>query len=147
MKSALRSHLCSGRRIYAEGGGLAYLCQQLETPEGHMRRMVGLLPAAARLSRKPYAPTPVELTLDQANWLGAAGATLRGYRNTNWRLEPLGALASFVPQTDHPDDMVGSFPLVGSLLHLNFAAQPAFLDRFFQPHRPRPCADPWTTSQ
>src|SRR5438445_640566 len=31
---ALRDHVCAGKRIYAEGGGLAYLCQQLALPSG-----------------------------------------------------------------------------------------------------------------
>ena len=31
MKLSLRNHIRSGGRIYAEGGGLAYLCQQMET--------------------------------------------------------------------------------------------------------------------
>ena len=30
MLFALREHACTGRRMYAEGGGLAYLCQQLD---------------------------------------------------------------------------------------------------------------------
>ena len=43
MMLALRNHLCAGRRIYADGGGLAYLCQYLETPEGKWGAMVGAL--------------------------------------------------------------------------------------------------------
>jgi hypothetical protein len=36
---------------------------------------------------------------------------------------------------------------VGSLLHLNFAAQPDFLRRFFYPQLPEPgSADLWTLS-
>ena len=34
MMTALKEHVCSGRRIYAEGGGLAYLCQHVETADG-----------------------------------------------------------------------------------------------------------------
>ena len=32
LQAALRDHVCSGRRIYAEGAGMAYLCQSLVFP-------------------------------------------------------------------------------------------------------------------
>jgi cobyrinic acid a,c-diamide synthase len=47
MHLALKSHLCSGGRLYAECGGLAYLCQQLETADGQRWSMVGVLRATA----------------------------------------------------------------------------------------------------
>jgi len=145
IKAALRSHLRRGNRVYAEGGGLAYLCQQLETPDGRLRRMVGVFPTTARLSRKPTPPVPVEVTLDRANWLGHAGARLRGYRNSSWLLEPADALAGFVAEPDRRYDIVGTYQAVGSQLHLNFAAQPSFLHHFFYPHLPRPqVPDPWS---
>lgn len=147
MKAALRSHLRAGRRIYGEGGGLAYLCQQMETPGGQLSRMVGILPAAARLKRPPTSPEPVEVTLAQPSWLGDRGARLRGYRNPNWDLEPVGRLAGFVSEENHRHDLVGSFQAIGSLLHLNFAAQPEFLARFFHPCLARPgVPDPWNAA-
>jgi len=147
MKSALRSHLRAGRRIYGEGGGLAYLCQQMETPEGPLRRMVGILPAAARLKRPPISPEPVEVTLAEPSWLGDRGVRLRGYRNPNWDLEPVGRLAGFVSEKGHRYDLAGSFRAIGSLLHLNFAAQPEFLARFFHPRVARPgVPDPWSAT-
>jgi cobyrinic acid a,c-diamide synthase len=146
MKAALRSHLAKGRRIYGEGGGAAYLAQQLETPGGELKRMVGILPAVARLERPPTTSVPVEVTLTRRSWLGEAGAQLRGYRNASWRLQPLGALSSFVAEEEHRHELVGSFRAIGSLLHLNFAAQPGFLRQFFYPRVPEPgFADPWTT--
>ncbi len=60
MKAALRNHLRAGRRIYAEGGGLAYLCQQMESLDGVSetdggdypgRRAVDALPLAAAADR------------------------------------------------------------------------------------------------
>ena len=77
--SALREHVCSGRRIYAEGSGLAYLCQALVFPDGRRVPMVGVLPAEAHLSPQPCSPRPIELTLAGGTWLGPAGVRLRGY--------------------------------------------------------------------
>jgi cobyrinic acid a,c-diamide synthase len=145
MAAALRNHLRSGRRIYAEGGGLAYLCQELETPTGGCHRMVGLFPAAARLCRRRVRPVPVEVTLARPSWLGPAGTRLRGYRNPVWELEPAGGLGTLaVPTRAQHHDLVVSFQAVGSLVHLNFAAQPELLRHFFHPVRPaRSVADPW----
>lgn len=144
MTAALRSHLSSGGRVYAEGGGAAYLCQQMETPSGELKRMVGIFPAAARLKRKPSDPKPVEATLCRPNWLAARETRLRGYRNGCWDMEPLGPLTGFVAEETHRHDLVGSFRAIGSMLHLNFAARPGLLRRFFHPQLPEPTfVDPW----
>jgi cobyrinic acid a,c-diamide synthase len=136
MTAALRSHLCAGRRVYGEGGGAAYLCQQMETPDGEFKRMVGVLPAVARLVAGPRCAEPLELTLSRPNWLGNAGAQVRGYQNASWRLEPTGELTSFLAEPAYQYCLVGSFHSVGSLVHLDFAVQPAFLDHFFCPETP-----------
>jgi len=144
MKAALRSHLAAGRRVYAEGGGAAYLCQQMETPDGNFRRMVGIFPAAARLKRAPTRPTPIEVTLSEANWLGEARTRLCGYRNARWEIEPVGHLPRFVAEEPYRYDLVGSFRAIGSMLHLDFAAHPLSLDPFFYPRDPQPSfSDPW----
>lgn len=144
MTAALRSHLAAGGRVYGEGGGAAYLCQQMETPSGDLKRMVGILPAAARLRRTGADATPVDVTLDRANWLGGRHTRVRGYRDFNWDLEPLGPLAGFVADARHRFDLVGSYRAIGSLLHLDFAAQPKFLRRFFHRQVREPeFADPW----
>jgi cobyrinic acid a,c-diamide synthase len=145
IKLALRNHLRNGGRMYAEGGGLAYLCQEIEIAEGDLRRMVGVFPAIARPNQTDSPPTPVEVTLDREIWLGPPGTRLRGYRNPSWHLEPAGTLASCVVEPDHRYDLVRSSRAIGSRLHLNFAALPNLLPSFFQPHvlQSDP-ADPWT---
>jgi cobyrinic acid a,c-diamide synthase len=130
---ALRTHLCSGRRIYAEGGGLAYLCQHLQTPDGRLHPMVGLLPAIARLNPKPASPQPVEIHLGARNWLGDTGTALRGYRNTYWILEPANGLCCYVADRGHEEDLVGRGQAIGSRVHLNFALQPDAFHHLFMP--------------
>lgn len=136
MAAALRSHLCAGRRIYGEGGGAAYLCQQMETPSGELKRMAGILPAIARFQKGDPVAEPVEVTLFRPNWLGDYGARLHGYRTGAWRFEPSGKLTGLVAEADHQFDLVGSFLSVGSLLHLAFAAEPELVDHFFCPASP-----------
>ncbi len=130
---ALKDHICAGRRVYAEGGGLAYLCQHVELADGAMVPMIGVLRAVARRNPQPTPPEAVELTLAVDSWLGAAGTQVRGYRNSNWLLEPTGCLTHFAAEADGQLDLIGRHQVIGSRVHLNFAAQPALLGRFFQP--------------
>lgn len=135
MLLALRNHVRAGRRVYAEGGGLAYLCQRLESQDGSMVPMIGALPALAR--RNPHAghATPVEATLAIDNWLAPAGAQLRGYLNEHWTLEPVGSLVSYLREPGRELDLVGQYQVIGSRLHLNFAAQAQFLKGFLRPRQ------------
>jgi cobyrinic acid a,c-diamide synthase len=136
MAAALRSHLCAGRRVYGEGGGAAYLCQQMETPNGEFRRMAGVLPAVARFHQDRAPLRPVDVTLAQSSWLGNAGTRLRGYRNNAWSFDSAGQFSGLVADPDDRVTLAGAFQSVGSLLHLNFAAQPSLLNRFFRPQIP-----------
>ena len=106
--------------------------------------MVGILPAAARWKRGPATPTPVEVTLNRPNWLGKPSSRLRGYRNGCGEIEPICPLTGFVQEPSHRYDLVGSFRAIGSMLHLDFAARPALVRRFFYPLAPQSSlADPW----
>lgn len=133
MMLAIRNHICAGRRVYAEGGGLAYLCQHLEATNQRLIPMVGALPAVALRNLTAGPPERAELTLKRSSWLGAAGSRLRGYRNDAWRLEPTGELALYGGQAEQLD-LIGRHHVIGSRLHLNFALQLDFLRRFFRPH-------------
>lgn len=136
IQSALRTHVCSGRRIYAEGGGLAYLCRYIQDYNGQCLPMSGILPATARLNPEPVTLDPVEATLTTGNWLAPADTTLRGYLNPYWIIEPAGELTRYLSDPRHAFDLIGRHHAVGSRLHLNFAAQPAVFRSFLQPHAP-----------
>jgi cobyrinic acid a,c-diamide synthase len=131
--AALREHVCAGRRVYAEGGGMAYLCQHLALPDGLHVPMAGVLPAVAHLSPHLRAPEPIELTLPGTNWLGRPGQRLRGYLNGNWRLEPRGPLGSYLGQSANGCEMIERHQAIGSRVHVNLAAQPTLLESFLQP--------------
>ncbi len=137
---ALRDHVCSGKRIYAEGGGLAYLCQQLALPSGGRVPMTGILPAVAHANPEPPRPRPVELTLSKDHWLGHRGRRVRGYLSERWRLEPVGPISSCIAEPQHRLDLVERHQAVGSRVHLNLALQPALLQSFL---RPAPAALAW----
>lgn len=135
MIAALRSHLCAGRRIYAEGGGAAYLCRQMETPWGEFRRMAGILPAVARRLSEPVPAIPAEVRLASATWLGPAGTLLRGYRDPHWQFSPLEDPNRSGSEETDSHQILGDFQAIGSPLHLDFAADPCCLKHLFYPER------------
>jgi cobyrinic acid a,c-diamide synthase len=133
---ALRDHVRQGKRIYAEGDGLAYLCQQVQLADAAPYAMAGILPAVAVAQQDQSPPEPVEITLACHHWLGSGGSKLRGYRTGEWDIRRLASLASFVAERDRSLDLVGYHNAAGSRLALNFAAQPQFLQRFASGRRP-----------
>jgi cobyrinic acid a,c-diamide synthase len=133
MLTALNEHICAGRRVYAEGGGLAYLCQHVQLADGSLAPMVGALRAVARRNAVRVPPEPVEVTLAEDSWLGPQGAKVRGYRNGNWLLEATGCTKRLILEPENTLDLIGRHQVIGSRIHLNFAAQPALLAGFLRP--------------
>ncbi|MGD9722594.1 MAG: hypothetical protein AB7O59_14780 [Pirellulales bacterium] len=134
---SLKSHLCGGRPIYAECGGLAYLCHQIELPGGESWPMVGALPLSAQFDETTAAPAAAEITLSSNTWLGEAPLRFRGYVDPHWTLAPRGAAEAAVAEPGCELDIVCRHRAIGSRMYLDFAAYPALLERFLRPHRPR----------
>lgn len=130
MISALRRHATSGKRVYAEGGGLAYLCSQMELADGRRIPMTGLMPAIARQHLSPPPPAPAEVTLAADCWLGQAGHQLRGYRDNQWRIEPLGPIETLAQEPHSRFDLMRHRNVIGSQLQLSLVAQPDLLEGF-----------------
>jgi len=125
---------------------MAYLCQHMEVGTDRYR-MVGILPATARLTKTEGLPRPVELALTEPCWLGPPGTAVRGYLDGSWQLEPEGALINCAADLDLPYAIVKSCRAIGSQVQLNFAAQPHLLPRFFCcAATPSDTADPWRTT-
>ncbi|MCO6453848.1 MAG: hypothetical protein J5I93_00920 [Pirellulaceae bacterium] len=128
LKQDLQRHAARGGRIYAECSGVAYLCEQLVLPNSRTCPMAAVLPAIARRNPQAGPSRPATVRLSHACWLGPAGTELRGYQAGTWQFEPTGPL-----QYDQASAVLGCQRVVGSLLHLNFAALPEILERFFRP--------------
>lgn len=133
IKLSLRNHVRHGGRVYAEGGGLAYLCQMIEGLDGRFHHGAGIFPAVAILQPGPSEPAPATVTLRRNQWLGCAGSELRGYRNPLWRLEPTGPMIRCAEERPGEPDIIQTEGAIGSRIHLDFAAQADFLSGFFQP--------------
>ncbi len=135
MIAAIRSHVCAGRRIYAEGGGVAYLCREIEVTPGESRRMAGILPAVARRLREPLPTLPAEVRLARPAWLGPTGTVLRGYTIPQWQFLSLGANPAAGSDPSLDGQVLGDFQVVGSPLHLHVAANPCYFRHLFLPER------------
>lgn len=136
----LRSFVYAGNRIYAEGGGLAYLAQEWVVGD---RRYAGagVLPFAAVLASESPTPRPVERTLRRPSWLGPAGTTVRGYISGRWRLESVPFVddaPSVAGSLVDEDDISFRYRAVGSLVHLHLAALPRLCAAFARPVRSLP---------
>jgi cobyrinic acid a,c-diamide synthase len=133
MMQALRDYVRRGGRMYAEGGGFAYLCQSIQWDAGRMVPMVGVFSAHAQWNPRPLPPRPVEVTMTRGTWLGTPGTTLRGYRNERWQITPQAPHVAVLGELGHEHDVLTTYQAFGSRLHLNFAATPSFLPSFLRP--------------
>ena len=79
MLSAITDFSFSGRPVYAECGGLMYLCRTLEKQDGAQYPMAGIIPASTRMLDRLKSLGYVEVTLKADSLWGAKGATLRGH--------------------------------------------------------------------
>jgi cobyrinic acid a,c-diamide synthase len=141
LRQSLREFAAAGGRIYGEGGGLAYLCREIQlgpadAPAASRFPMTGLLPAVARLVFEPAEPQPVELTFATGSWLVEAGDYFRGYRHPGWTIAPQGPMVSYAQAPDQRLDVLGRGNVVGSRVWVNLAANEHLLRRFLAPAVP-----------
>lgn len=69
----------SGRPVYAECGGLMYLCRTLEDRSGKRHSMAGLIPAETRMLDRIKRLGYVEAVMEQDSLWGRKGAAVRGH--------------------------------------------------------------------
>lgn len=133
MAAALRRHVCEGRRVYAEAGGAAYLCQNLVTADGRTYPMAGVFQATAHARPTPSPAEAVELRMPGCCWLAPRGATVRGYANGMWRFEADESSDPACLRETRTADFLCRGRALGSRLHLNFVAQPELFARLLEP--------------
>jgi cobyrinic acid a,c-diamide synthase len=122
LRNSLAAFVRAGGRVYAEGGGLAYVCETMHCESGS-HTMAGLLPAEARF--EPHSVSPVEVRLTGRPWFGQQ--RIRGYLNPNWTILPRESCVDFSARSCCPLSMVGARRVIGSRIHLHFASQPQLL--------------------
>jgi cobyrinic acid a,c-diamide synthase len=88
MREAVAEACRRGMPVYAECGGLMYLCRQIVDFEHNAYDMVGVIPAVCEMQTKLETVGYVEATSLSDNILTGAGATLRGHEFHFSRLIP-----------------------------------------------------------
>ncbi len=131
MKQSIAGYIRRGGRVYAEAGGLAYLCESVRTPRGAFP-MIGAVPAAAEHGDADRQPTPRSAVLQRSTWIGEEGSVLRGYRNHEWRLRYADGKSNAMRLTSG-GSLLQCGGVIGSRLHLSIAAHPGFVQHISQP--------------
>lgn len=131
---SIRAAVDAGLPIYAECGGLMYLAESLEDPDGARHRMVGILPGAVRMTppRMTLAYAEIALTADAP--LGGAGTTARGHSFHVSTLDPVPETVRRAYRVRSGDSVTHEGYLVGSALmsyvHVHFASNPDLAGAF-----------------
>jgi cobyrinic acid a,c-diamide synthase len=140
MLSALRSFAAAGAPIYAECGGLMYLCEGIRTPDGRVWPMAGLVPAVAVISERLQALGYVEVETRGATIIGSAGLKFRGHQFRYSTIEPAAKSGNVARMyTVTPRWGGGAFEegyaaanLLASYVHAHWASNPAAASGFVE---------------
>ncbi len=139
MMAELQAHVCKGQRIYAEGGGAAYLGRSMQIG-AQVFPGAGILPIDARLVDETGWPQPVERQLTSDSWLARSGTVVRGYRSGRWNLlpapNPHDCPSRFGFLSTEPDIVFRS-EAIGSLVHLHLSALTNVVTGFASHHKLR----------
>ncbi len=134
LHTSIRAFVEAGHPVYAECGGLMFLAENLEGPDGSLHRMVGILPASVRMRprRMTLAYTEVELT--DGTPLGPVGATARGHEFHFSTLDPVPdrvcrAYRLRAGADARPEGYLVESALM-SYVHLHFASNPDLAPAF-----------------
>ncbi len=135
MQESLRRFAAEGGTIFAECGGLMYLCRSIQTLEGKKYPMLGLLPAKAVMQPKLQALGYTEVEQESATILGPAGLRFRAHQfrysilqedediSKVWRLR--GKRSSAVIQEGYVNGRI-----LASYAHGHWASNPSIAENF-----------------
>jgi cobyrinic acid a,c-diamide synthase len=131
MRAAVRAFAASGRPVYAECGGLMYLCEALTDAAGARHPMAGVLPGASVM--QPRATLGYrEVVALRDSPVARAGDALRGHE-FHFSTREAGAGAPAYRRTDGGEtEGVVAGPrdnVLASYLHLHFATDPRTAER------------------
>lgn len=135
LRDQIRAFARSGRHIYAECGGLLYLSQELNTVDGSVYPMLGILPLKMEMTNKLIDFGYVTVTFTQDCLLGPQGTTIRGHSFHYSRPCSDGEIATsyqvdFSLSGKQQREGFTRGNVLASYVHLHFAANPVVAQRF-----------------
>jgi len=121
MRTSIRRFIESGKKFYAECGGLMYLAQSIDDAE-----MVGMLPAKIEMTNRLVDFGYCEIRTNSDSILGPRGTTARGHQFHYSRCTGPSGTAYSVKQGSREYTEGFVFPNgVMSYIHLHFLSNPA----------------------
>lgn len=134
----IRSMNAQGMPIYAECGGLMYLCEAIKDFEGNSYPMVGLVPGITQMEKRLVAMGYVSAAARTDNLLCQKDEELRGHVFHYSSLKPVDEEFNWAFNVTNsrregqtPDGFVHK-NLLASYFHFHFAANPSATKRFVQ---------------
>ncbi len=133
LRRQVRAAAAAGLPVYAECGGLMYLCRSIIDFEDRSYPMVGLLPARSRMQRQRLRMGYATLRARRDTPLLRQGEEVRAHE-FHWSvldrdLPAETAAYAVADQGERPEGLATS-NLLASYMHLHFAARPDLAPRF-----------------
>jgi cobyrinic acid a,c-diamide synthase len=130
MRRDVFAFCAAGKPVYAECGGLMYLCKGIRQPDGSRYPMVGWFDADALMTDRLQALGYVEVLMRGDTVLGPAGARFRGHQFRYSTLEWTGGAASAYElerrrDGQHFDEGYSKGGVLGSYVHAHWASNPS----------------------
>lgn len=136
MHRSLQEAHAAGLPIYAECGGLMYLCREITGFAGEKYCGVGLVPAVTGMSKRLQGMGYRKGIMEQDTLLGPAGTAAFGhefhYSSTDYTSFSNAYRLSTAIDEDKGLEGYADGNLLASYLHLNFAGNPALAENFLQ---------------
>lgn len=137
LRAEVRAASLSGMPIYAECGGLMYLCRELTDLDGRVHPMSGCFPMETRMLHRLRTLGYREITLNTDTLLGRAGDTIRGHEfHYSEIATPADLPCVYAVASRHGETRTAEgFQLrqtLGSYIHLHFGSRPEAADAFVQ---------------
>jgi cobyrinic acid a,c-diamide synthase len=131
LRRELAAAIADGLPVYAECGGLLYLCEALEDLDGRTWPLVGAVPGRAAMHERLQGMGYRAAALFGDGLLGPAGAVVRGheFHYSTCELDNAGRAAYLVDGT--PEGYAAG-DLFASYVHLHFAGYPERLEHWLE---------------
>ena len=134
MREALREFAARGGPVYAECGGLMYLCDAIQDHAGQRHPMLGLLQGCAVMTERLQALGYVEVETRIRTLLGPAGTQFRGHQFRHSRLDSTHAPSLYrmtIARTGQASaEGYGGENVLGSYVHAHWASTPDIAQAF-----------------
>lgn len=129
---SLRAAAAAGLPIYAECGGLMYLCQEVQDAEGQAWPMVGLIPAVCRMEKRLVAMGYRTALCLRPNLLLPAGGKIRGHEFHYSRLECRLIPFPWAYLLEGAQEGYAQGNLLATYLHVHFVGCPEAAQNFIR---------------